>query len=588
VKSAEDRVTFVVQKRRDADDHQSVAGTTISSVSRDWALPYTPDRSGQSTVEGGESKDESTKRRMVEDGSLVIIKESTITEPIPVKANESWKLSGAIVVVVKMKSSSHNPGLRLGTKETSTGRVLHIADINPSSPFTNTPLRVGDVVISINNVDLQDNADVVDAYSALGKSKDEIAVVARKSEESLTEFLEDRKARVKPYAGVKSRERVFEATPVVEPSNSHQISPAERPIGSTLKKIEVTSLPDEMPAPSLCDTSFEFDEESYGASLNGYNSSKLIHIAKSYPQESLGLDLSLVSTEWGALLTIVRISPYCKAASTGIRVGDAILAINGVDFRENANVEQAQSVIKQARKDVDIEIQQLSLRPTTIPEKQTNFNDGITILESNNVGVVRTRTFDSNDDFLTQSETLKIAGKVDKEDPYNSSASMRSLDIPMVRRTQSSTPKEDDRSSLALQRTKKFRKVWITVVKEHAREIVGISFTTIQNKLIVTDVSPSGLLRGAPVLPGDTILSINGVNFSRDPNAEYAFALVVRAPKELLFEVLKTGYVIGVDKVEPKSCLRRLACNRSRKDQGVMYLEKEDDDGETLSMSMIE
>ena len=237
---------------------------------------------------------------------------------------------------------------------------------------------------------------------------------------------------------------------------------------------------------------------------------------------------------------------------------------------------------------MNIEIQQLSLLPGDTSSKEVNFNEEITILESDNVGVVRTRTFDSNDDFLAQTETLKIAGKIDGDDAYNSSTSMRSLGSPQLKTAQRTAPLEDDKASLASQRSKKCRKVWITVVKEFPREKVGITFATIENKLVVTGVSPSGLLRGAPVLPGDTILSINGVNFSRDPDAEYAFAMVSRTPGELLFEILKTGYVIGVGKAQPKSCLGRFACNRSVKTSNGMYLEKDDDDGDTLSISMIE
>ncbi|KAL3919830.1 MAG: hypothetical protein SGILL_003555 [Bacillariaceae sp.] len=616
VKSAQDRVTFVVQKQRGGggggsgggfggevnnnDDAQSsIGGTTISSVSRvskNWTLSSTPERNvsrrGAVASELAVSEDASSsmRRKMMSDGSMVMMKDASISDPIPIKANESWKLSGAIIVVVKMKSSTQNPGIGLGTKETPFGRVLHVADITPTSPFAKTPLNMGDIILSINDVNLEENADVVDAYSALGKSKDEVRVVARKSEESLMKFLEERKSRGKAGIDEKSNsKREVAVLPQVslDPVSSvvqERSAPPSSPNGTNPPRLAVSSVPSETPDQTPREKSFEFDEESYGASLNGYNSSKLISIAKSLSHERIGLDLASVSTEWGTLVTVAGITPNSKAAATNLRVGDAILAINGIDFRENADVERAHSVINRARRDVNIAIQQLSLLPADVPAEQSDFNEEITILESNDVGVVRTRTFDSNEDLLAGSKNLKIAGTLDEQETIDVSTRSRSLAGHWQMPIQQQEDEDDDgKASLPSLRSRRARKVWVTLVKEHSREKVGITFAAIEDKLIVTDVSPSGLLRDAPVCAGDTILSINGFNFRGDPDAQYASALVAKAPDELLFEILKTGYAIGHDKAQSKSCLGRMACSRS-KEQDTLYLARDGKDDGTLSM----
>jgi hypothetical protein len=54
----------------------------------------------------------------------------------------------------------------------------------------------------------------------------------------------------------------------------------------------------------------------------------------------------------------------------------------------------------------------------------------------------------------------------------------------------------------------------------------------------VTKVSPTGLFAGKPLLPGDVILSINGISFRDQPNVKTALILMDNAKKEIRIQVL--------------------------------------------------
>lgn len=598
VHAAPDRVTFVIQKQSDSDDGRTISGSTISSISKDWGFASTPDRGGAAGQ--GHSRDEEKgeflERRMTSDGSMILSKETDVSEPISGKANESWKLSGALAVSVKKSSTDPNPVIQIGTREASSGRVLFVSNISPSSPFIHTPLRIGDILLSINDIDLEQNVDVVGAYAALGKSDDEVSIVARKAAESLDEFLRNRKEIIKVHACRLCGEN--EATSVkTSQETSQKGASSNKSLGSKKEQqredqtnIKCAQRTQQNRIHDVRSKSFEFEEESYGASFNGYNSSKMIKITKSHPQESIGFDLVPVATEWGNLLTISDITPRSQAAETPIRVGDAILAINGVDLRVHPNVESALSVIKRARTDVNIELQQLSLYPTDFPSKESSLKECTTILEPDNVGVVRTRTFDSNDEFLKQRETMRISGNVDHHPPRNARLKEDSdPKDPRVEKPTAPTNLDIVGDDIGPPKTKQHRKVWVAIKKEFPNEKVGISFASLERRLIVTNVSPSGLLRATPVLPGDTILSINGVDFSRDPDVKYAFELVSGAVEEVLLEILKTGFPVNVESDTTNKCLwRKFGCGQRTKQEYAVRLERypNDEDGDTLNTEL--
>ncbi|KAG7361548.1 PDZ domain containing protein [Nitzschia inconspicua] len=596
VVAAPDRVTFVVQKQGDIEDARSISGSTISSISKDWGYASTPERRGSTMKSISKSVHEvrevenNFEQKMSPDGSMIVSKETEIWEPVPAKANESWKLSGALAVAVKKVSPSQSPGIKIGTREASIGRVLYVSEIHPSSPFVHTPLRVGDILLSINDVDLERNADVVGAYSALGKSTNEISIVARKAAESLNDFLQNRKELARLYSSkhaVGAKKNLENAgTEAVERSVSTEKNRELVQVKSA--KAENSPTNHDRKSPNSVPQLFEFDEEAYGASLHGYNSSKYIRITKSHPQEEVGIHLMPVVTEWGNLLTVSKIMPRTIAARANISVGDAILAINGVDFRENADAKTAFAVMKRAMSDIRMELQPLSLFPTEISSKESKLKDNITVLEADSVGVVRTRTFDSNDDFISQTGTLKISGKLEAvpvgEEKWNA-GTVRKTPV----RNGLPESQDEDEAIIPSPTPKNHRKVWVTVKKSHPSEKVGISFAALERRLIVTNICPSGLLRGTPVLPGDTILSINGVDFSLDPDVKYASELVATATEDVLLEILKTGYAVDVDNNNSKSCFRRkFGCGQHKRQEYAVRLVRhsKEDDGETYDSSL--
>jgi hypothetical protein len=267
------------------------------------------------------------------------------------------------------------------------------------------------------------------------------------------------------------------------------------------------------------------------------------------------------------------------------------------------NPERATALIREAERELVLEIQQIT---------QEN---KVRIVEPESVGKVRTRTFDSNDDFLRQTANLEISGNsitpagegkmnesaitieasnVNCHDENSFDVNSNSSYLYVKNHLQR---KEDSGATSIHIRPRKTnhrpRKLWMTVRKEFQHQQVGISFAVVNQRLLVTKVSPSGMLRGTPLVPGDIILSINKKDFRSDPHPEEAFRLVKEAPFEVILEILKTGYVADdqISGLGTKSCLHGpFLCARSRK-KGEDHLDstrlaKQKDDDETGSFSI--
>jgi len=443
VLSAIGSVTVVVHKDFEVNDSQSADQTSISSMSKDMSpvshwRDHQQNNKDKSLFRGSERFDNADRTRrgkMTGDGSMLISKDSEHQEPFSVKLNESWKVSGVIVVSIEKKSSTlEKPGIRIGVKETSTGHVLYISDINPSSMFANTPLLIGDIIISINGINLHDNADVVDAYSALGKPGKQITLVAKKGEASLNEFLLD--------------------------GRSQPPLPKDKRQGSI--NTSLTSL----------------TSGTMGTSVSGESSRDMIRdCTKSYDSPLTGSRNSSQSNRTNSRTDDFEFDEEIEASKTNSEAND------------------------------------------------TNSRGPIS----------------------NSGKTLHMLEEVEESQESESPATSLRLQEEMKDSKQNGK--------------KKRQKVLITVTKRNKGQKIGIEFTLLNNKLVVSEVSPTGLLRNAPLVFGDTILSINGVSFKIDPIAKEAFSLIKNAREKVTLEILKTEYKRDVG-VSNKSCMSPLFWSR--------------------------
>jgi C-terminal processing protease CtpA/Prc len=607
VTAATNRVTIVMQKKFEMDDYQSATETSISSMTKgissfvyDKNQPNSFKRNMSSTSasiegtetindsldtskEGNESSEAtfnklSRREKMIGDG-LLVSENSEITEPVSILINESWKLSGAIVVNVKEMNHSDEPGLRMGIKETSNGRVLFVSDIIPSSPFAKTPLRIGDIILSINNVSLHENVDVVNAYAALGKSGNRITVVAKKGQESLNDFLLDgRREPVIQKDEIILNDRKIISTPSstgtagtagTTKSGTTTISSQDEATfnisnfkeKNKIRQEQVGNSPQSVKNtipfhPSSKTDQLEFDEESYGASLYGYNSSSSIRIVKNASStEDVGFEIREVNTEWGRLLTVAKITPLSLVSTTHLKVGDAILAINDVDFRKNPDVERAASLLKISHGEVCIEYQKISRYLSAVPvdsyeQKEVPMKNKDLASVGNSSELISR----SGQVAMPILEEAEVNGKSLSMKSSITNDQQRGREVHSMERG-SKGQENSNRQRQHLMKVKR-QKIWITVTRGKGQK-VGINLATLNGKLVVTKVSSSGLLRNAPLMTGDTILSINRVDFRLNPNAKEASLLVNDAPKHITFEILKTGYDSNdkSDGVGTKTCV---------------------------------
>jgi C-terminal processing protease CtpA/Prc len=594
VTAATNRVTIVIQKKVEMDDYQSATETSISSMTKDVSsFVYNEDQpnsfkrnksSTSTSIEGTETTNDnlgtsregnvssevtvnklSRREEMIGDG-LLISENSEITEPVSILINESWKLSGAIVVNVKKMNHSDEPGFRMGMKETSNGRVLFVSDIIPSSPFAKTPLRIGDIILSINNISLHENADVVNAYSALGKSGNRITVVAKKGQESLNDFLlvgrrepviqedeiilNDRKSTSTPSStgtggtvrttksGTTTINSSEDEATFNDSNSKEEENICQGHVGNSPQSVKIT-IP--FHPPSRTDH-LEFDEVSYGASLYGYNSSSSIRIVKDASStEDVGFEIREANTEWGRLITVAKITPHSLVSTTHLKVGDAILAINGVDFRKNPDAERAASLLKISQGEVCIEYQKISRYLPTVPVDLCEQKEEVSVKSKDlaSVGNSSEVIGRSGQVALPILEEAEVNGKSLSINSSITNDQHRGREVHSTER--SSKGQENSNRHGQHSMKMKRQKIWITVTRGKGQK-VGINLASLNEKLVVTKLSSSGLLRNAPLVPGDTILSINKVDFRLNPDAKEAYLLVNDAPKHVTFEILKTGY----------------------------------------------
>ena len=369
----------------------------------------------------------------------------------------------------------------------------------------------------------------------------------------------------------------------------------------------------------------DFVEESYGASLDGYNASKTATVTKSTPVESIGMSFFTDHTDWGALLIVSKISPSGLLSKTDLWVGDIILAINDVSFRDNPDAEHAAAVVDDARDKVCIEFQRISGWEPALPPRQTQTTEVTETLLSNGRKIVRTETchadkskkvkieeFDPprrvnvpiqlnnsdispmsstyvgnmrgleaasfDDDFQRQVTKQRMLLSIENEEALDADSpkllqrrdsGLKSLSfddscfrgkddeegaeqivqaitdrnagaqtIMRPRTRESKTPASIFKATVG---PKGIDTIVLTVTKKDSSQEVGISMGTVKGVLYVTRLSATSLFVGKPILPGDTILSINNISFRKDAATKDAFAAIVNAPNTVTIELKKTA-----------------------------------------------
>ena len=432
----------------------------------------------------------------------------------PSIAEKSRRLSELMHVLID-KEKGENCGILLKTKDIPNQRVLFVSHISADGPFADTPLTAGDIILSINRYSFHHNADANMALSVIDDSEDTVEIIARRSKESLRDFL--------------LMDNAMERQPVSK--HVHRLPPT---------KVET-----------------EFDEESYGASISGYNAARRITILKKHPMDRIGVKLKRMQTEWGAVLVVSKIDPKSPIDGKDIKVGDIIVAVNDISFRDEPIPERAAKIIQFALREVTIEYQK-KFKPAVPPARPHRMQVTETVLPNGRT-IVKTETFDageksigikieevqvpirssgsddvsalaSNIGFSTVTNAIPDNGSVDDllgEYQSRTGSSKGSEDVAKVQR-QPPVPRKGNDTMV------------LTVRKKKPSQEVGISMGTTKGSLYITRVSPTGLFAGKPILPGDKVISINNESFRENPVLKDAFAIILNSPDHVAIEIQKT------------------------------------------------
>lgn len=425
-------------------------------------------------------------------------------------------------VTVYKNSQEDKIGIYVGLQNFHFGARLVISKIASGGKFVTSVIKVGDIVISINGENMEENPSPERALNIVNAATGRVTIITQKIVQKTKSDFVSNKIPEKNDEETKTSEVLVDivtlSEKLIDDGNMliSKDSKITEPVPiltetagtvGTTKSAETTtnSLKDEHVEGKFEPTKkVEFNDKAYVAPLYGYNSSNSVKVMKEYPNQDVGFETRETVFNWGNLLTVSRIKPFSIASTTLLNVGDVILTINGVDFRKTPDAEKASSLMKYAQREVYIEYQKIySYFPTVL--------------------------VDASD------RPIQAEIKAYNRDAYSEESEKDHL-------IKSGFESRESRGECRKSSMKtKGQKIWITVMRGKQRTI-GINFATCNNKLMVTKVSSSGLLRKAPIVPGDTILSINKVDFRCDPNAKKAFMLVKSSSKKLIFEILKTEY----------------------------------------------
>jgi hypothetical protein len=87
--------------------------------------------------------------------------------------NDFHSTQQGVAVTVLKKSQSDKLGIHVGVRVSRQGRRLIVADISPVGLFVNTPIQMGDIILSINGVSFQEDPDANNALGTYWWRKDQ-------------------------------------------------------------------------------------------------------------------------------------------------------------------------------------------------------------------------------------------------------------------------------------------------------------------------------------------------------------------------------------------------------------------------------
>ncbi|CAJ1900259.1 unnamed protein product [Cylindrotheca closterium] len=392
-------------------------------------------------------------------------------------------------IVVNKTDKFQKLGIKLELHEGDTN-ILLVTGIHPSGLIAaaQSSLVVGDMIVSINGFDFMDNASLEIANTIIRNSTGEITLYAIDGEDDLDGFSKE--------------------TSVTEP---------ETPFSSSADfRNEMT-----------------FDEGSYGGSIGNYMASKVVRITKSDPSESIGLKLVQQRSHWGRMLVVLEV--FGKAVQSGIEVGDAILAINGVNFRGKPDPLRAELVLRKATNVVVIEIQRLSGMNVALPAPRNK----------------KAERPDKRAPEPKNSMDSRISKSIDQFDAtFQTHMSLKSNEAVRSKRTvgpgqsnERTLPKTTPNNVDVLRPQfipPKSKTIIVRVKKESPQQDVGLKVEAINGVLYVSKISLQGLLVGKSIVPGDIILSINNKWFLEYPSVADAEAQLRKPTKLFVIEVKKS------------------------------------------------
>ncbi|VEU41117.1 unnamed protein product [Pseudo-nitzschia multistriata] len=433
----------------------------------------------------------------------------------------SHESTGKLVsITVRKENPNDKAGIQLEQDKYGT---VHVTNIAKNGLFGNSQLEIGDTILSVNRRRLSKGEGPKEILRAVHKYKT-ISISIRKAPPKGAPLVGRKKDKKKNQEKDNNRAKIdtyYRGCSKYKEDGSINVQYDEDSADDE-KKMPTITISAQKGCPSNCT-----NEESKPGNRRTSSSSRSTTPKK---RRSLPSEVGLVGLELAAegknRLVVREIQPKSIFRGTKLRVGDRILSINDMSFRQYIDAEYAQSVMDNAPFMVTLVIEKPELRRGSRKKEELDHSEGQS----------------DEDEFGRDTPLSKYELKIETDfliETYRPAT----ITAPKSRRSQDSgltfklvrttRPFGKDKKGSSAMRKKKA--TWVYVDK----------------------IDPDSLFAKTSLEVGDKIISINNIDLRHTPDPNLAYLTCSRSTESIALVVLKDEKVFK----EKKLCFDKSITN---------------------------
>lgn len=361
-------------------------------------------------------------------------------------------------VTVRKENPKEKAGIRL--EQEADGRV-RVSNIASNGLFAASEVEIGDIVLSINGKRLSRGEGTEVLVEVVNRAKEKVTVVVKKTS-------------IKPRNKEKPTRNPDEITDnnFTNKDSFHYENKVKHNEDGSLNLVYTQA--DDKPKQKQDATT--------------------ISATKDNEEDDGGLVLAVHNK----LLFVSEMASASIFQGTSLEVGDRVVSINDMNFRNYADAAYAQNILKKAKTAVTL------------------------VVEKGTAGFKKP----------TKSKLNKTAARKNKKPKDGVS------DSDLSSTAESTSSLEDQNETLPLKKSK-YKEVVITAPKSFSKQEVGLEFAKRGNNLVVNQIKPKSIFINSSLEQGDIVISVNDVNLRHTADQNLARIACFEAKESVSLLVLK-------------------------------------------------